>query len=112
MVIAWHGNAASVLDRPGHHGGRVPVGLCARVVQRLLALNTAICPQLAMGPSVKRSLIAYDHWAARASGQRSSWAKGDLGLAAARTYSGEGGFGQAAHTCLGEGDLGQAAARA
>jgi Transposase DDE domain len=44
-----------------HHGGRVPAGLWARVVQRLLALNTAIWFNSLIGAPVKRSLIAYDH---------------------------------------------------
>jgi hypothetical protein len=52
------------------HGGRVPAGLWARVLQRLLALNAAIWLnwQIAaiwlnwqIGAPVKRSLIAYDH---------------------------------------------------
>ncbi len=43
------------------HGGRVPAGLWARVVQRLLALNTAIWHNWMTGATVKRSLIAYDH---------------------------------------------------
>jgi Transposase DDE domain len=43
------------------HGGRVPAGLWARVVQRLLALNAAIWHNWAIGTPVKRSLIAYDH---------------------------------------------------
>ena len=43
------------------HGGRVPAGLWARVVQRLLALNTAIWFNWMTGAPVKRSLIAYDH---------------------------------------------------
>jgi hypothetical protein len=43
------------------HGGRVPAGLWARVLQRLLALNTAIWHNWAIGAPVKRSLIAYDH---------------------------------------------------
>ena len=43
------------------HGGRVPAGLWVRVVQRLLALNTAIWHNWAIGAPVKRSLIAYDH---------------------------------------------------
>jgi hypothetical protein len=46
------------LDR---HGGRVPAGLWARVVQRLLALNTAIWLNWRIGAPVKRSLTAYDH---------------------------------------------------
>jgi hypothetical protein len=44
-----------------HHGGRVPAGLWARVVQRLLALNAAIWFNWLIGAPVKRSLIAYDH---------------------------------------------------
>jgi hypothetical protein len=44
-----------------HHGGRVPAGLWARVVQRLLALNAAIWHNWLIGAPVKRSLIAYDH---------------------------------------------------
>jgi hypothetical protein len=44
-----------------HHGGRVPAGLWARIVQRLLALNTAIWHNWQIGAPVKRSLIAYDH---------------------------------------------------
>jgi hypothetical protein len=43
------------------HGGRVPAGLWARVVQRLLALNATIWHNWAIGAPVKRSLIAYDH---------------------------------------------------
>jgi hypothetical protein len=43
------------------HGGRVPAGLWARIVQRLLALNAAICHNWAIGAPVKRFLIAYDH---------------------------------------------------
>jgi len=44
-----------------HHGGRVPAGLWARIVQRLLALNAAIWHNWTLGAPVKRSLIAYDH---------------------------------------------------
>jgi hypothetical protein len=44
-----------------HHGGRVPAGLWARVVQRLLALNAAIWLNWQIGAPTKRSLIAYDH---------------------------------------------------
>jgi len=44
-----------------HHGGRVPAGLWARIVQRLLALNAAIWFNWQIGAPVKRSLIAYDH---------------------------------------------------
>jgi hypothetical protein len=43
------------------HGGRVPAGLWARIVQRLLALNAAIWFNWQIGAPVKRSLIAYDH---------------------------------------------------
>ena len=43
------------------HGGRVPAGLWARVLQRLLALNTAIWFNWQIGAPVKRSLISYDH---------------------------------------------------
>ena len=43
------------------HGGRVPAGLWARVVQRLLALNVAIWFNWRIGAPVKRSLISYDH---------------------------------------------------
>jgi hypothetical protein len=43
------------------HGGRVPAGLWARVIQRLLALNAVIWHNWVIGASVKRSLIAYDH---------------------------------------------------
>jgi hypothetical protein len=43
------------------HGGRVPAGLWARIVQRLLALNAAIWHNWQIDAPVKRSLIAYDH---------------------------------------------------
>lgn len=43
------------------HGARVPDGLWARVVQRLLALNTVIWHNWNIGATRKRSLIAYDH---------------------------------------------------
>jgi hypothetical protein len=43
------------------HGGRVPAGLWARIVQRLLALNAAIWHNWQIAAPVKRSLIAYDH---------------------------------------------------
>ena len=43
------------------HGGRVPAGLWARIIQRPLALNTAIWHNWLIGALVKRSLIAYDH---------------------------------------------------
>ena len=44
-----------------HHGGRVPAGLWARVVQRLLALNACIWFNWQIQAPVKRSLTAYDH---------------------------------------------------
>lgn len=43
------------------HGGRAPAGLWTRILQRLLALNTAIWHNWTIGASVKRSLTAYDH---------------------------------------------------
>jgi hypothetical protein len=43
------------------HGGRIPAGLWARVIQRLLALNAVIWHNWMIGAPVKRSLIAYDH---------------------------------------------------
>jgi hypothetical protein len=44
------------------HGGRVPAGLWARILQRLLALNACIWHNWNIGARVKRSLIAYDHY--------------------------------------------------
>ena len=44
--------------------GRVPAGLWARIIQRLLALNAVIWHNWAIGAPVKRSLIAYDQGAA------------------------------------------------
>jgi len=46
---------------PERHGGRLPVGLWARIIQRLLALNACIWHNWLIGAPVKRSLIAYDH---------------------------------------------------
>jgi hypothetical protein len=43
------------------HGGRVPAGLWARTIQRLLALHACIWHNWMIGAPVKRSLIAYDH---------------------------------------------------
>ena len=43
------------------HGGRIPAGLRARIIQRLLALNACIRHNWLIGAPVKRSLIAYDH---------------------------------------------------
>ena len=57
-AIIWTLKKQLGLER---HGGRVPLGLWARIVQRLLALNTAIWFNWQIGAPVKRSLIAYDH---------------------------------------------------
>jgi hypothetical protein len=46
---------------PERHGGRLPVGLWARIIQRLLALNACIWRNWLIGVPVKRSLIACDH---------------------------------------------------
>ena len=43
------------------HGGRVPAGLRARIVQRLLTLNAAIWFNFQIDTPVKQSSIAYDH---------------------------------------------------
>jgi hypothetical protein len=44
------------------HGGRKPAGVCARVLQRLLALTAAIWHnETSNQPGPARSLIAYDH---------------------------------------------------
>jgi hypothetical protein len=43
------------------HGGCIPTGLWARVIQRLLALNAVIWHNWLIGAPVKRSLVAYDH---------------------------------------------------
>jgi len=45
----------------GRHGGRLPAGLWARIIQRLLALNACIWHNWLIGVPVKRSLVAYDH---------------------------------------------------
>jgi hypothetical protein len=57
-AIIWTLKHQLGLDRPG---GRVPAGLWARVVRRLLALNAAIWFNWQLGAPIKRSLIAYDH---------------------------------------------------
>jgi len=45
------------------HGGRKPDGVAARILQRLLALTTAIWHhETTNQPGPARSLIAYDHW--------------------------------------------------
>ena len=43
------------------HGGRIPAGLWARIIQRLLDLHACIWHNWLIGAPVKRSLIAYDH---------------------------------------------------
>jgi hypothetical protein len=57
-AIIWTLKHQLGLDR---HGGRIPTGLWARVVQRLLALNAVIWFNWKIGATPKRSLIAYDH---------------------------------------------------
>jgi hypothetical protein len=50
-------------NQPGleRHRGRIPAGLWARIIQRLLAPNACLWHNWQIGPPVKRSLIAYDH---------------------------------------------------
>jgi hypothetical protein len=43
------------------HGGHTPAGVAVRVLQRILALTTAIWHNDHTGQPVKRSLVAYDH---------------------------------------------------
>jgi len=43
------------------HGGRTPQGVCARVMQRILALTATIWHNDQIGAPVLRSLTAYDH---------------------------------------------------
>jgi Transposase DDE domain len=43
------------------HGGRTPTGVLVRVLQRLLAMTTAIWHNDHTGQPVRRSLLAYDH---------------------------------------------------
>ena len=57
-AITWTLKNQLGLER---HGGRVPGGLWARIVQRLLALNACIWHNSMIGAPVKRSLIVYDH---------------------------------------------------
>jgi hypothetical protein len=57
-AIIWTLKIQLGLERDG---GRVPAGLWARIVQRLLALNAAIWHNWQIGAPVKRSLTAYDH---------------------------------------------------
>ena len=44
------------------HGGHTPEGVLTRVLQRILALTTAIWHNDHTGQPVRRSLIAYDHY--------------------------------------------------
>ena len=44
-----------------HHGGRTKAGVIVRVLQRLLALTTAIWHNDRIGARPHRSLLAYDH---------------------------------------------------
>jgi Transposase DDE domain len=43
------------------HGGRTPLGVAARVLQRILALTAAIWHNHKTGQPTLRSLVAYDH---------------------------------------------------
>jgi hypothetical protein len=43
------------------HGGHTPAGVAVRILQRILALTTAIWHNDRAGQPVKRSLLAYDH---------------------------------------------------
>ena len=43
------------------HGGRTAVGVVVRVLQRILALTTAIWHNDKTGRATLRSLVAYDH---------------------------------------------------
>jgi len=43
------------------HGGHTPTGVLVRVLQRMLALTSAIWHNDHTGQTVKRSLLAYDH---------------------------------------------------
>jgi len=43
------------------HGGRTPSGVLVRVLQRILAMTTAIWHNDHTGQPVRRSLLAYDH---------------------------------------------------
>lgn len=44
-----------------HHGGKTPTGVLVRVLQRILALTTAIWHNDHTDQPIKRSLLAYDH---------------------------------------------------
>ena len=43
------------------HGGRTPMGVCARIGQRLLAMTAAIWHNDHLGADIRHSLTAYDH---------------------------------------------------
>ncbi|MDQ0819437.1 hypothetical protein QFZ69_000316 [Arthrobacter sp. V1I7] len=43
------------------HCGRTPAGVMPRIVQRLLAMTTAIWHNDSTGATIRRSLTAYDH---------------------------------------------------
>lgn len=43
------------------HGGRVPAGVAARIIQRLLALTAVVRHNEQIGQLIRRSLTAYDH---------------------------------------------------
>jgi hypothetical protein len=43
------------------HGGRTPVGVAVRVLQRILALTATIWHNAKTGQATLRSLVAYDH---------------------------------------------------
>jgi hypothetical protein len=57
-AVIWTLKSQLSLER---HRGRIPAGLWARIIQRLLALNACIRHNRQIGAPVKRSLIAYDH---------------------------------------------------
>jgi hypothetical protein len=44
-----------------HHGGRTPIGVWVRILQRILALTAAIWHNHHTGQPTLRSLVAYDH---------------------------------------------------
>ena len=72
------------------HGGRVPAGLWARIVQRLLALNAAIWFNWQIGAPVKRSLIATTTELPTFPGQRSSSALLGWGEGGSEPFGGDG----------------------
>jgi hypothetical protein len=43
------------------HGGKTPIDVLVRVLQRILALTAAIWHNDHTGQPIKRSLLAYDH---------------------------------------------------